>query len=57
MDSPHDIPQYIIANLGMSENLGDVDLEGLIFTTKTQTVDWIRVYQPQDVINIGCDPK
>lgn len=40
----------------MSENFGDVDLENLIFPTKMK-VDWIRVYQPQDAINIGCDPK
>lgn len=20
-------------------------------------VDWIRVYQPKDAINVGCDPK
>ncbi|KAF9462095.1 beta-glucan synthesis-associated protein-domain-containing protein [Collybia nuda] len=49
-------PMYIIMNLGMSENFGDVDLEHLTFPTKMK-VDWIRVYQPQDAINIGCDPK
>lgn len=40
----------------MSENFGDVDLERLTFPTKMK-VDWIRVYQPQDALNIGCDPK
>jgi len=43
-------------NLGMSENFGTVDLEHLTFPTKLR-VDWIRVYQPKDSINIGCDPK
>jgi hypothetical protein len=47
--------QYIIANLGISTNFGDVDIEHLRFPT-TMRVDWIRVYQPKDSINIGCDP-
>lgn len=46
----------MIINLGMSTNFGDVDLEHLMFPT-TMRVDWIRFYQPQDAINIGCDPK
>lgn len=48
-------PMYIIANLGMSENFGKVDLEHLTFPT-TMRIDWIRVYQPKNAINIGCDP-
>jgi beta-glucanase (GH16 family) len=48
-------PMYLIMNLGMSENVGTVDLEHLTFPT-TMRVDWIRVYQPKDAINIGCDP-
>ena len=40
----------------MSTNFGDVDLEHLTFPT-TMRVDWIRIYQPQDAVNIGCDPK
>ncbi|KAH9944283.1 glycoside hydrolase family 16 protein [Epithele typhae] len=48
-------PMYIIANLGMSANFGFVDLKNLIFPT-TMRVDWIRVYQDPDNINIGCDP-
>ncbi len=47
--------QYIIANLGMSTNFGFVDIEHLTFPT-TMKVDWIRVYQDPDAINIGCDP-
>ncbi|KIO25199.1 hypothetical protein M407DRAFT_210871 [Tulasnella calospora MUT 4182] len=50
-----DEPLYLIINLGMSENFGEVDLEHLIFPTHMM-VDWIRVYQPKDQINLGCDP-
>jgi beta-glucan synthesis-associated protein KRE6 len=39
----------------MSENFGTVDLEHLVFPTKMR-VDWIRVYQPKDAVNVGCDP-
>ncbi|CAL1705276.1 unnamed protein product [Somion occarium] len=48
-------PMYLIANLGMSTNFGDVDLGHLHFPA-TMKVDWIRVYQDPDAINIGCDP-
>lgn len=44
-------------NLGMSENFGgNVDLEHLKFPT-TMRVDYVRVYQPSNAINVGCDPK
>ena len=39
----------------MSENFGTVDLDNLVFPM-TMRIDWIRVYQPSDSINIGCDP-
>ncbi|KAL9715895.1 hypothetical protein Ac2012v2_000338 [Leucoagaricus gongylophorus] len=48
-------PMYLIANLGMSTNFGPVDVEHLKFPT-TMRVDWVRVYQPVNQINIGCDP-
>ncbi|KAJ7487429.1 beta-glucan synthesis-associated protein [Mycena galericulata] len=48
-------PLYIIANLGMSENFGTVDFEHLTFPA-VMRVDYIRVYQPKNAINIGCDP-
>ncbi|KAJ7900180.1 beta-glucan synthesis-associated protein [Mycena olivaceomarginata] len=48
-------PLYIIANLGMSLNFGAVDFEHLTFPA-VMRVDYIRVYQPKDAINIGCDP-
>ncbi|OJT09591.1 Beta-glucan synthesis-associated protein SKN1 [Trametes pubescens] len=48
-------PMYLIANLGMSTNFGFVDLDHLAFPV-TMKVDYIRVYQDPDAINIGCDP-
>ncbi|KAJ6509382.1 beta-glucan synthesis-associated protein [Mycena vitilis] len=49
-------PLYIIANLGMSLNFGAVDFENLVFPA-VMSVDYIRVYQNPDAINVGCDPK
>jgi hypothetical protein len=40
----------------MSTGFGPVDLEHLIFPAHMR-IDYIRVYQPIDAINIGCDPK
>lgn len=50
------IAQYIILNLGMSENFGTIDFERLVFPT-TMRVDYIRVYQHPNQINVGCDPQ
>ncbi|WWC91061.1 uncharacterized protein L201_006002 [Kwoniella dendrophila CBS 6074] len=50
-------PMYLIMNLGISENFGAVDYEGLekLWPVKMQ-VDYIRVYQDPNKRNIGCDP-
>ncbi|KAF5358816.1 hypothetical protein D9758_008569 [Tetrapyrgos nigripes] len=48
-------PMYMIVNLGLSEGFSWIDYANLTFPT-TMRVDWIRVYQHQDKINIGCDP-
>ncbi|TFK84551.1 glycoside hydrolase family 16 protein [Polyporus arcularius HHB13444] len=48
-------PMYLIMNLGISENFGFVDYDNLVFPS-TLRVDWIRVYQDPNAINIGCDP-
>lgn len=40
----------------MSRNFGDVDLVHLQFPA-IMRIDYIRVYQPKNAINIGCDPK
>lgn len=50
------VNQYIIANLGFSLNFGGIDLQRITFPA-TMSIDYIRVYQPQNAINIGCDPK
>ncbi|KAF9452398.1 glycoside hydrolase family 16 protein [Macrolepiota fuliginosa MF-IS2] len=49
-------PMYLIMNLGMSTNFGPVDLDHLPFPAHMR-VDYIRVYQPEGEINIGCNPK
>ena len=40
----------------MSRNFGPVDLDQLTFPAQMR-IDYIRVYQPTNAINIGCDPK
>lgn len=52
------IPQeamYIIANLGFSTNFGGIDFESIQLPA-TMLIDYIRVYQPANAKNIGCDP-
>ncbi|KAF9054075.1 glycoside hydrolase family 16 protein [Panaeolus papilionaceus] len=48
-------PMYLIANLGLSETFGTLDLSK-VPVPATMAVDWIRVYQPANAVNIGCDP-
>ncbi|TFK67254.1 glucosidase [Pluteus cervinus] len=48
-------PMYIIANLGFSLNFGGIDFDDLILPA-TMRVDYIRVYQHPDRVNVGCDP-
>jgi len=50
-----DEPLYILANLGISHAFGFVDFDHLVFPA-TMRLDWVRVYQHPDKINIGCDP-
>ncbi|KAK7044468.1 GH16 domain-containing protein [Favolaschia claudopus] len=50
-----DEPLYILINLGISHAFGFVDFEHIIFPA-TMRIDWVRVYQHPDRINIGCDP-
>jgi len=40
----------------MSTNFGPVDLADLPFPVHMR-VDYIRVYQPTNARNIGCDPE
>jgi len=48
--------QYIILNLGMSYNFGSIDLEAIKFPV-IMSVDYVRVYQDPDNVNVGCDPS
>ncbi|KIK04696.1 glycoside hydrolase family 16 protein [Laccaria amethystina LaAM-08-1] len=49
-------PMYMIINLGMSKNFGTVDFEHLTFPNHLR-VDYVRVYQPVNAVNVGCSPK
>ncbi|KAF6761286.1 beta-glucan synthesis-associated [Ephemerocybe angulata] len=49
-------PMYIIVNLGMSRSFGTVDLAHIPFPVHMR-LDYIRVYQPSNAINVGCNPK
>lgn len=42
-------------NLGQSGNFGFVDVEHIPYPV-TMRVDYIRVYQPKNAINYGCNP-
>ncbi|KAF7296009.1 GH16 domain-containing protein [Mycena kentingensis (nom. inval.)] len=48
-------PLYMLINLGISHSFSWIDTDKLVFPA-TMRVDWIRVYQHPDKINIGCDP-
>lgn len=48
-------PHYAILNFGMSEQFGKVDFDNLVFPA-IMKVDYIRIYQRSDIINIGCSP-
>ncbi|KAF9481835.1 glycoside hydrolase family 16 protein [Pholiota conissans] len=49
-------PMYIIINLGMSKNFGNIDFDHLQFPNRL-LVDYVRVYQDAQSINIGCNPE
>ncbi|KAG8769431.1 hypothetical protein FRC12_004967 [Ceratobasidium sp. 428] len=48
-------PLYILANLGISYGFGGIDFENLVFPVY-MLIDYVRVYQPSNKRNIGCDP-
>ncbi|TIB73153.1 hypothetical protein E3Q23_03085 [Wallemia mellicola] len=50
-------PMYIILNNGISNNFGGINWDALDGTwPNVMSIDWIRVYQRRDRINLGCDP-
>jgi hypothetical protein len=42
-------------NLGLSENFGFIDFDHLTFPA-VMRVDWVRVYQDPDNVQVGCNP-
>ena len=42
-------------NLGISESFGAVEYDLLTFPS-TMRIDYVRVYQDPNAVNIGCDP-
>ncbi|KAI0053742.1 glycoside hydrolase family 16 protein [Auriscalpium vulgare] len=49
-------PMYIIMNMGMSTNFGLVDVAHIPFPVHMY-IDYVRVYQPSNARNVGCDPS
>jgi len=48
-------PMSIIMNLGISNNWAYIDWNSLHFPV-TFRIDYVRLYQPPDQVNVGCDP-
>lgn len=49
-------PMAIILNLGISNNWAYIDWNAIHFPVHMR-VDFVRVYQPEDQINMTCDPE
>lgn len=49
-------PMSMILNLGVSNNWAYIDWPSIDFPI-SMSIDYIRVYQPEDEINLTCDPK
>lgn len=49
-------PMSIIMNFGMAEGFSAVEIDKLNFPA-TMKIDYVRIYQPEDKINIGCNPQ
>ncbi|TIA71747.1 hypothetical protein E3P91_02375 [Wallemia ichthyophaga] len=48
-------PMSIIMNFGMADGFAEVEMDKLQFPA-TMSIDYVRIYQPEDNINIGCNP-
>ncbi len=55
LSPPLPFTQYMIINLSMSKNFGDIDFAHLTFPNHLR-VDYVRVYQPEDKVKTGCSP-
>ncbi|TNY22579.1 beta-glucan synthesis-associated protein-domain-containing protein [Rhodotorula diobovata] len=49
-------PMSIILNLGISDSFQTINYKQLEFPG-VMRVDWVRVYQREDAVNVGCSPK
>lgn len=49
-------PLSIIMNFGISNSWAYIDWASLVFPSEMR-VDYVRVYQPPDEINVTCDPE
>lgn len=49
-------PMSIVLNLGISDGFQTINFKELKFPG-VMKVDYVRVYQREDAVNIGCDPK
>ncbi|KAK6454175.1 glucan synthase subunit [Scheffersomyces xylosifermentans] len=48
-------PMSIIMNLGVSNSWSYIDWPSIVFPSNFR-IDYVRVYQPQGNVNVGCDP-
>lgn len=49
-------PMSMILNLAISKNWAYIDWASIKFPV-TMRVDYVRIYQPEDAENVGCDPE
>lgn len=49
-------PMSLILNLGLSNSWSKVNISAIDFPVLME-VDYVRIYQPKDKINLSCDPK
>ena len=49
-------PMSIILNLGISNNWASIDWQSIYFPV-TMSIDYVRLYQPNDSISVTCDPS
>jgi len=48
-------PMSLVMNFGISNNWAYIDWNALHFPL-TMRIDHVRIYQPEDAINVSCDP-
>lgn len=48
-------PMSVVMNLGISNSWAYIDWPEMLFPAHLR-VDYVRVYQPEDAINVTCDP-